>query len=266
MVNLGGISEKNRKLLDILNRSISGPFTASEASKIIELSLESTRKLLGYWAKKGWLSRVRRGLYITVPLGTINPQEFREDPWIVALRIYSPCYIGGWSAAEYWDLTDQIFKDIVVFTSYKFRKRYTEIQGTTFILNLIDKKMTFGLKSIWRKTFKVNVSDPSRTIVDILNITSNGGGIRHVSEIVKNYFDSAHRDDDLILDYIEKVGNKTIYKRLGYIIEALKTDAPRLHESCRKNISRGYSILDPDIKFEGKILRKWNLRINVNLK
>jgi len=59
--------------LYILNRSISEPFTASEASKVLELSQERTRRLLGYWAKKGWLSRVRKGLYITVPLGTLNP-------------------------------------------------------------------------------------------------------------------------------------------------------------------------------------------------
>lgn len=266
MVNVGGISEKYRRLLDNLNRSISGPFSANDASKILDLPLESTRRLLGYWAKKGWLSRIRRGFYVTVPLGTLIPQEFKEDPWVVALRILPECYIGGWSAAEYWNFTDQIFKDIVIFTSHKFREKKMQIQGTIFILNLINKKMMFGLKRVWRKNFKVSISDPARTIVDILNIPSIGGGIRHVSEITKNYFDSEHKNEDLLIDYAEKLDNKTIYKRLGYIIEILKIDAPLAHKTCRENISKGYSILDPDVNVKGKILRKWNLRINVNLR
>lgn len=266
MVNLGGISGTIRKRLDKLNQSTDGPFTIKDASKILNLPIDPTRDLLGYWARKGWLSRVRRGLYITVPLGTINPFEYKEDPWIVASKIYSPCYLGGWIAAEHWELTDQIFKDLVIFTLKKFRTRKTEIQGTSYILSLTSKKMLFGLSHVWRKSFKVKISDPSRTLVDILNIPSTGGGIRHISEIANNYFNSENRNDELLATYIKRIGNRTIYKRLGYIIEKLKIDAPQLSVICKKNISKGYSILDPDVKAKGKILRRWNLRINVTLK
>lgn len=265
MADLGGISENNRKRLDKLIQSTDGPFTVKDASKILNLSIIPTRDLLGYWARKSWLSRVRRGLYITVPLGTINPSEYKEDPWIVTLKIYSPCYIGGWSAAEHWELTDQIFKDLVVFTLKKLRERKTEIQGTSYILSPTSKKMMFGLSNIWRKSFKVKISDPTRTLIDILNIPSTGGGIRHVSEIVKNYFYSENRNDKQVAAYIKRIGNRAIYKRLGYIIEKLKIDAPQLSVICKNNISKGYSILDPDVKAKGKILRKWNLRVNVIL-
>ncbi|MCK4646026.1 MAG: hypothetical protein KAU46_07220 [Candidatus Aminicenantes bacterium] len=265
MVNLGGISENNRKRLDKLIQSTDGPFTVKDASKILNLPIIPSRNLLGYWARKGWLSRVRRGLYITVPLGTINPSEYKEDPWIVALKIYSPCYIGGWNASEHWELTDQIFKDLVVFTLKKFRKRKTDIQGTSYILSPTSKKMMFGLSHVWRKSFKVKISDPTRTLIDILNIPSTGGGIRHVSEILKNYFNSENRNDKQIAAYIKLIGNRAIYKRLGYIIEKLKIDAPQLSEICKNNISKGYSILDPDVKAKGKILRKWNLCVNVIL-
>ena len=266
MFKLGGISENNRKRLDKLNQSTNSPFTIKDATNILNLPIDQTRMLLGYLARKGWLSRVRRGLYITIPLGTINPPEYKEDPWIVALKIYSPSYIGGWSAAEHWELTDQIFKDIVVFTLKKFRTRKTEIQRTSYILIPTRKEMMFGLSHVWRKSFKIKISDPSRTLVDILNIPSTGGGIRHVSEIVKNYFESEHRTDNQIATYIKRIGNRTIYKRLGYIIEKLEIDAHKLLVKCKNNLSKGYSILDPDVKAKGKILRRWNLRINVTLK
>ncbi len=82
---------------------------------------------------------------------------------------------------------------------------------------------------------------------------------------MNNYFRSESRNDELIAAYIKQMGNRTIYKRLGYIIERLKIDAPQLYFISKNNISRGYSILDPDIKSKGKILRRWNLRVNVTL-
>ncbi|OGT21466.1 MAG: hypothetical protein A3C55_06420 [Gammaproteobacteria bacterium RIFCSPHIGHO2_02_FULL_42_13] len=94
-----GISDKNRKILDLLNRTQKGPFTAKEASLALNFPFKKTSILLTYFATKEWLSRIQRGLYITVPLGTINPKEYKENSWIVADRIFSPCYIGGWSAA-----------------------------------------------------------------------------------------------------------------------------------------------------------------------
>src|SRR3989339_2205839 len=127
-----GINEKNRKLLELLNRFGKNMFSIEDASKILGLSIEETRFYLAYFARRGWLARVKRGLYITVPLGTVNPQEYKENPLIVANRIFSPCYIGGWSAAEHWNLTDQIFNSVFVCTFRKFRKKTENVQGTDF--------------------------------------------------------------------------------------------------------------------------------------
>ena len=97
---ISGISEKNRKLLDDLNRTQKGPFSSKEASKALGLPLKEVSTILTYFSAKGWLSRVRRGLYITVPLGTLNPREYKENPWVVANRVFAPCYIGGWRSEE----------------------------------------------------------------------------------------------------------------------------------------------------------------------
>ena len=105
MKTSSGINEKNRRLLESLNRFGKKLFSIKEAAIIMRLSHEDARFYLAYFTRRGWLSRVKRGLYISVPLGTVNPQEYKENPWIVANRIFSPCYIGGWSAAEHWYLT-----------------------------------------------------------------------------------------------------------------------------------------------------------------
>lgn len=35
----------------------------------------------------------------------------------MAAKVFEPCYIGDWSAAECWDLTEQVFREVVVVTS-----------------------------------------------------------------------------------------------------------------------------------------------------
>jgi len=77
------------------------------------------------------LSRIRRGLYVAVPLDARRSGEWVEDAWVVADRVFSPCYIGGWSACEYWDLTDQVFRTILVVAHRSGPVGVVGVQGGT---------------------------------------------------------------------------------------------------------------------------------------
>ena len=70
-------------------------------------------KLLARWAAQGWLQRVRRGIYVAVPLESQRADSQPEDSWIIAEAAFSPCYISGWSAAEHWGLTEQVFRTVL---------------------------------------------------------------------------------------------------------------------------------------------------------
>lgn len=261
-----GINEKNRKLLDALNRSGKNMFTAKEASNIIGLTIDSTRLFLAYCTRRGWLARVKRGLYTCVPLGTINPQEYKENPFIVANRVFDPCYIGGWSAAEHWGVTEQLFNSVCVFTQKPYRKRKVVIQRTEFVLKHTGKNKTKHTKGVWIENVKVQLSDPEQTLVDILSDPSTGGGIRHVADIVEGYFNSEYFNQNTLLTYIKEFGNKTVYKRLGFILESLGMNSDYMIKVCNENISAGYSVLDPVVDNKGSYSRRWNLRVNVTIR
>ncbi len=263
MTPRSGISGENRILLERLHQNVQGPFRASDAATILGLSVPRARRLLAHLGQQGWLTRVRRGYYLVVPLGANVPRDWREDPWIVAATLFAPCYIGGWSACEHWDLTDQIFREIVVMTTKPIRASAQTVQSTPFKLKRLSPDELFGTRTVWKGSVKVQVSDPSRTIADLLADPSVGGGIRHVSAAVLAYFSSEHRDDALLATYIDRLGNKSGYKRLGYLLETLEVDAPELIETCATAQSRGVTQLDPDGPPGGQILSRWNLRINV---
>ena len=106
MVVRGGISEGHRQRVEELHRRFQRPFSVAESAEALRLDRSKTRRLLAHLAARGWLNRVRRDTYITVPLGAERPEEWREDPWVVAARLFSPGYLAGWTACEHWDLTD----------------------------------------------------------------------------------------------------------------------------------------------------------------
>jgi predicted transcriptional regulator of viral defense system len=259
-----GIEEEKRKLLDSLHRFGKNLFSISEAAKIMGISPEKARITLAYFSRRGWLARVKPGLYISVPLGSINPQEYKENPWIVANRVFSPCYIAGCSAAGHWGLTDQIFNTVFVCTGKVFRKKSVRIQGVDYLLKL--KRDLGHTKISWIENVKTQISDPTMTIIDVLEDPRFGGGMRLVSEVVFNYFTSEHYNENSLLQYLDESKNRTVLKRLGYILEIMGITAPEIIRACLKKISTGYSVLDPSIKNKGIYNSHWRLRVNVDIK
>jgi len=260
-----GISEKNRRRLTTLHRGTTGPFTPREAAGLLGLDIGRVQRFLAYLADAGWLTRIRRGLYTTVPLDVIEPAAWPEDPWIIAAKIFSPFYIGGWSACEYWDLTDQVFRETVVISSRTIRLRRTEVHGVPFYVKTVHRNKIFGIETVWRGQTRASVSDPARTIVDILDDQKIGAGIRHIADILRVYRSHEQRNDSLLLEYAHKLGNRTVFKRLGYLLELNKVEDMALIEACHKAISSGISLLDPSAPRKGRFVRRWNLRVNVVL-
>lgn len=266
-----GIKAVNRERLEALHRRLKGPFSVSEAAAIWSLDAPRARRLVAYLAARGWLSRVRRDSYTTVPLGATSPKQWREDPWVVAAKTFTPCYLGGWTACEHWGMTEQIFREMIVFTTRRVRHLREEIQGTRFRVKVIAKTRMFGLVDVWRAQSQVKVSDPSRTLVDLLDDPALGGGMRHIAEVLENYFEGTSRNDAQLADYAAKIGNLAVFKRLGYLIETLgissakPTKFPKLTELCLQRMSTGISLLDPSAKPTGPILTRWGLRVNVKL-
>jgi predicted transcriptional regulator of viral defense system len=264
--NQRGISQLNRKRLLLLHRDLQGPFTVDAAMHRWDTDRSETQRLLAHLTAQGWLVRVTRGIYATVPLDASQPDRWLLEPWVVATKVFAPCYIGGWSACEHWALTEQLFRSVVVVTAAtNLRERHAEIQGTEYVLKTVSAEKLFGTRVVWLSEQRVLVSDPSRTLIDVLDDPALGGGIVQVANVLAPYFAEPLRDDLLLLTYAQQLGNKTVYKRLGYLIERLGIDAPDLLPACHERMSSGYSLLDPSAPQKGVRRRRWNLQINVTL-
>jgi len=265
MGKLAGIGKIDRQRMAAIIRGTKGTISVNDAAKIMNVESTDAAKMLSKWSKKGWMSRIKRGLYISVPLESKSSDVSIEDPWLITDRIFAPCYIGGFSAAEYFDLTEQVFSTIVVMTTKKPRNRQPVINNTKFLLRSVPEKAMFGFKPVWRGQVKIYVSDSSRTILDMLMDPSLGGGIRSVKDMFINYLKTDNKDLDQLIKYGDQLGNGSVFKRLGFLLEKTAPDETKALGKCQSRLTKGNAKFDPKLN-NNKLITRWRLLVPENWK
>ena len=129
----------------------------------------------------------------------------------------------------------------------------------TFTVKHVAPRKLFGTKTVWRGRSKVPVSDPERTIVDMLDDPALGGGIQHVADCLKEYLRRKDRNDERLLSYIRQLGNGAVFKRLGFLAEN-NTSARQLVEACRQRLTKGNVKIDPSLECP-HIITRWRIRV-----
>ena len=170
----------------------------------------------------------------------------------------------GWTAAGHWSLTEQVFRTTIVKTARRVRVAEVRLLDADYLLTHVpEDQMAWGVESIWHEEVRLHIADPARTVVDILDAPHIGGGIRHAAEILDTYLDE--HDALRLVEYAERLGNRAVFKRLGYLIEALGRDEPELISECKARLSTGLALLDPDGPPDGPRVPAWGIRANVRI-
>ena len=254
-----GIGTEYRKKLAKVITSENDIITPDLVSKILNISLQEAGRILSRWHHQCWVKRVKRGVYIPIAATDADGSLSIEDPWILANNLFSPGYIAGFSAIKHWDFTDQIFETTTFFTTKQIKNRHPVIGSSRFHLKTISSHKVFGTKNVWRENIKIAVSDPTKTIVDLLDDPSIVGGMRIVQDVFIEYKNTEYYDLDMLVIYAEKMKNKTIFKRLGFLMETLGLEQDIKKYGLENKISLGYSEFDPGLKNNIRISR-WKLK------
>jgi predicted transcriptional regulator of viral defense system len=243
---LKGLGRGSRTQLTAVLRKVTGTVTPSLAADALSIPGADAAKLLARWASQGWLHRLRRGSYVPVPLESETADVMPEDAWVVADAAFSPCFICGWTAAEHWGLTEQVFRTVLVATSRRPRNRQPVLGGIDFRVRTAGKEAFFGLKNVWRGRVRVQVTDPSRTIIDLMADPTLGGGLRSSTDMLRNYLDAReHRNIELLMEYAQTFGVGAVFKRLGFLLEQYAPQENEAIAACRAALTQGNACLDP---------------------
>jgi predicted transcriptional regulator of viral defense system len=126
-----GTTQPRQRLAMVVRRA-SEFVTVDDASLALKVDRVSAAQALARWHRQGWLRRVRRGLYAPVPLAALPGDQVLEDPWTLVSQLFEPGYVGAASAAQHWDLTEQLFRTLFVYTTRPVRQTKQTIHGVPF--------------------------------------------------------------------------------------------------------------------------------------
>ena len=233
--------------------------SVEDAARSLVVSRQEAAKTLWRWSQQGWFRHVRRGLYAPIPPDSPLQAQVLPEPWILVPELFYPGYVGGWSAAEHWDLTEQMFLSVLVCTASGSKPREQRVQGTTFVLKRVKPDKIFGTRPVWYGKVKVQVSDVHRTIVDMLDEPRIGGGIRHVFDCIQTYLQAEQADLPKLVEYADRLGNGAVFKRLGFLLSRLGVEEQTL-DDCRFRLTAGNAQLDPSTPSR-RLVKRWQLWI-----
>ena len=253
-----GLSSAEARILSDLSFKGKQIFTLEDIKKYEK----NSKDLLYNLTQKNWVIRIKKGLYMTAPLvaGELGAQSYTVHSFIIASHLVEPYYISHWSALNYYGYTEQT-PPAVYITTTKPRNR-KHILDTEFIFVTSVARKMFGTTEIEIEDKPVNISTPEKTIADCLDHPEHCGGIEEVAKAL--YFEHRDLDIEKIIRNAEKMGNKAIIKRLGYLLDISRLNE---YETLLEGIelSKGYSDLDPKLPKKGRINYKWKLRVNTKM-
>ena len=245
--------------------SSGGIVTLDSAAVALEIDRHLASRRLSALVRAGWLSRVRRAVYSIRPLdATPETSIAEEDPWILATRVFEPCYISGWSAAGYWHLTEQLFRATMVVTERHVRRSDVTVGSSAFHAARAHWRNTKRIETVWRGNSRVLVASVERTIVDACAHPDWVGGGRQLVSIFRAAAEEGVVTPDTLLAGAHDAPTGAALGRLAILAERYLPDASKVIAYASSHRGKGYVRFDPATKRNGPLNTRWGVWLNVS--
>lgn len=224
---------------------------------------------LSEMVKTGMLYKVSRNNYHIIPHNA-DPESYVPDANQVAKCLMSnrAYYIGYCSALKIHEqaLNTEAGKsetDVYLVTGMQMKPAVKSLGGIDYHLIHSNPTRFFGFESIWINQFeKAMVSDLEKTIVDMASTPRHCKGIAGLGHAIFQM--NNHIDQNTLFNYFARNMNKSGKKRYLYLTKLLGLEWSDKHEMMLNELGSGISLLDPVSANQGKILKKFQLKINLD--
>ncbi|NJE00452.1 type IV toxin-antitoxin system AbiEi family antitoxin domain-containing protein [Thermococcus sp. JdF3] len=217
------------------------------------LSPEMVRKVLSSLSRKGYLTRLKKGLYL-VNKQPGNPSI--KNPCRIALALF-PGYIAFSSALRLYGLLEYEPFTIFVATPGKSGER-TIGEYTIKAVALGEKATGMTLKD------GIYTSTVAKTFFDCFYKPARCGCY---PEITKALYEAENLDWDEFLSYFERFASDSLCQRTGYVLELLKNelgvDLPERVLNYLRGRVKSWTKLVPTLPSRGRSIKEWKVIDNL---
>ena len=208
-------------------------FTFNEFVRMTGKSSEYARTYLYRLKKEGLVFRVEKGKYTVF-----------DDAMMFSSHIIVPSYISFWTAFRFHNFTEQLPSDIMIAVAKS--KENIAFKGTK--VRFFKTKHLWGYRKYRYRDFDIFVAEKEKCIIDSLLLKNVP-----FDEIVKS-IRTKEFDADKLSQYAVKTGNKSLMKRVGYIMDQCGMNAAA--ERLTRYLDNNCILLDWSATGKGKTNKK----------
>ncbi len=171
------------------------------------------RVLLHRLEKKGWITSVRKGIYLRLPAeAAVEGKVYLEDPFAVALKVFDG-YLAFQSALRVHGLSE--YQSFTVFVATKNKSETLSLLGQYEIKAIKVGKRYVGSE----EKDNYRVSSLAKTFFDCFYHPQHAGGY---SEVLKALHACEKMDWNEFLSYFEKFASNSFCQKVGYLLTLLQ--------------------------------------------
>ena len=236
-------------------------FSTVEANEVLGDG-PTARKLLVSLARKGYLLRIMRGLYGTVP-PELAGTEHEIDRYLVANGASrSSGVLAFHTALELHGVANATLNEVYCIICGRIHP--FSFQGVDY--RFINASEVFGTTRIVRQGISLTVTDRERTFLDCIRRPELAGGLDEMLRSLGTF----HTVDTVVLGkYISRFGEKSLVQRTGVILSLLKDELRVPDEflaGLRTGVGKKVYYLTPGMgRGIGRLDKEWNVMVPRNI-
>jgi len=174
-----------------------------------------------------------------------------DNIYSIATNLFTPTYLSFWSASYFKGYTEQIINQIQVVATKKHKT--INYQNYTIDFTKTNKKYFFGFEKIKSGNEFMFLVDDEKLLIDSIHYENKLGNFDEIIKIVKN----AKINKNKMLQYLKKINNKSLNKKIGYLLEQYKTmDISKEIDYLDKNYVKLSNFLECK-----KTNKKWKVKL-----
>lgn len=239
-----------------------------ERERRVSVTLDDIRRIVGVAvardvasrlvAKKA-LERVGRGRYLVRPLRTQSrPTAASAAVQAAVLLQGQSYYLGGLWALTFHRLSEQQY--LSVLDAFVDRRRPgRQLGGAQLVFHRVSsERLVYGSVAAELEGMSVRISDPERTLIDLLDFPALAGGSGEALRMVKQTLPRVNRAT--LVEYAARGARNSTCQRLGVLLERSGI-APRRLAELQKRLARTKSVLSMDAGAprNGPFNRRWSV-------
>jgi len=254
------LSHLEQKVYLLLESEGKNVFTVEELKKLkLPMRYGHLRVLLHRLEKKGWITSVRKGVYLRLPaVAAVEGEVYLEDPFAVALKIFDG-YLAFQSALRVHGLSE--YQPFTIFVATKNKSETLELLKQYEVKAIKLGKRYTGFE----KKDNYVVSSVAKTFFDCFYHPQHAGGY---SEVLKSLYACKDIDWNEFLSYFDKFASDSLCQKVGHILTLLKETDYKVPDNVIKYLKKRVHVktrLDTKLS-GGKLDKDWLVIDNIGKK